>query len=32
MLAQHLGLGSSALAGVFPASETALASIGMIRA
>ena len=32
MLAQHLGLNSSALAGVFPASETAQARIGMIRA
>jgi uncharacterized protein (DUF1501 family) len=32
MLAQHLGLGSTALAGVFPASETAQARNGLIRA
>ena len=32
VLAQHLGLGSSALAAVFPASETAQARNGLIRA
>jgi uncharacterized protein (DUF1501 family) len=32
MLAQHLGLGSTALADVFPVSETAQARKGLIRA